>query len=171
MKSMQIRAATSQDIPAITEIYARSVVEEFVSFEHKPPSVEEMANRLSTIVDAGFPYLIAEIDGEVAGYCYASSYRPRPAYNKTVESTVYVAPKFWRQGVARRLLDSLMEECRKREYRQVIAIAACQPDADITEVASVQLHLRMGFTESGRLSGVGFKHNQWLDVILMQLTL
>ncbi len=168
---MQIREATPADIPAITQIYGRSVIEEFVSFEHEPPSIDEMTDRLTGITEAGYPYLAAETNGELAGYCYASSYRPRPAYGKTVESTVYVAPKFWRQGVARQLLGSLINECRKREFRQVIAIAACQSDAEVGKIASVQLHLRMGFVNSGRLSGVGFKHNQWLDIILMQLTL
>ncbi|MEP1207022.1 MAG: N-acetyltransferase family protein [Rhizobiaceae bacterium] len=168
---MQIRQARPDDIPAITEIYGRSVVEEFVSFEHQPPSVAEMTSRMAALIDAGYPYLVAELDGEIAGYCYASSYRPRPAYSKTVESTVYVAPKFWRQGVASRLLDSLIEQCRARQYRQMIAIAACQGDANLQEVASVQLHHRLGFATSGRLTGVGYKHNQWLDIVLMQLTL
>lgn len=168
---MQIRQARPEDAPAITLIYARSVLEEFVSFEHDPPDVEEMANRLTAIQGAGYPYLVAEIDGEVAGYCYVSSYRPRPAYSKTVESTVYVAPKFWRRGVARQLLETLIDECRNRKYRQVIAIAACQPDVEMSQVASVQLHLRLGFCESGRLTGVGYKHGQWLDIVLLQLTL
>ena len=168
---MLIREAVQDDVPAITGIYARSVLEEFVSFEHEPPSVDEMDKRMAELVAAGYPYLVAEIDGEVAGYCYASSYRPRPAYSKTVETTVYVAPKFWRQGVARQLLQELLDECRRREFRQVIAIAACQGDAELEDVASVQLHLDMGFAASGRLTGVGFKHNQWLDIVLMQLTL
>ena len=168
---MKIRPATSADIGAITAIYARSVREEFVSFEHEPPGESEMADRMTGILDAGYPYLVAEIDGEIAGYCYASSYRPRPAYNKTVESTVYVAPKFWRRGVASYLLQALIEACRDREYRQIIAIAACQGDADMEQVASVQLHLRLGFVNSGRLSQVGYKHGQWLDIVLMQLSL
>ena len=71
------------------------MIEEFVSFEHEPPSIDEMTDRLTGITEAGYPYLVAETKGELAGYCYASSYRPRPAYGKTVESTVYVAPKFW----------------------------------------------------------------------------
>ena len=168
---MLIRPATQDDVPAIAEIYARSVVEEFVSFEHEPPSVDEMGKRMAAVVAADYPYLAAEIDGKVAGYCYASSYRPRPAYSKTVETTVYVAPKFWRQGVARKLLQELLEECRRREFRQVIAIAACRGDANLEDVASVQLHLNMGFVASGRLTGVGYKHNQWLDIVLLQLTL
>ncbi len=168
---MIVRKATLEDIASITQIYARSVLEEIVSFEHQPPSADEMAGRMAALTKAGYPYLVAEIDGEVAGYCYVSSYRPRPAYSKTVESTVYVAPKYWRRGIARSLLEGLIESCRIKDYRQMIAIAACHPNSDINDVASVQLHKRLGFVESGRLSGVGFKHNLWLDVVLMQLTL
>jgi phosphinothricin acetyltransferase len=168
---MKIRPATFEDIPAISEIYGRSVIEEFASFEHTPPEVAEMAQRFTAVTGQGYPYLVAEIDGVVAGYTYASAHRPRPAYQKTVESTVYVAPALWRSGVAGALMAALVDQCRKDQFRQMIAIVACQGDADLSEIASIRLHQKLGFVESGRLKGVGYKHDQWLDIVLLQLSL
>ena len=168
---MQIRPATENDIPQIAEIYGRSVIEEFASFEHVPPSTEDMRQRFAALKDQGYPYLVAEIDGRVAGYCYASAHRPRPAYQKTVESTVYVAPQFWRKGVAAALMQALIDQCRRDDFRQMIAIVACRGDAKSDQIASVRLHTKLGFVESGRLTGVGFKPDQWLDIVLLQLSL
>ena len=102
ISTMKIRPATVDDIPAITGIYSRSVLEEFASFEHTPPGAEEMRQRFSSVTQKGYPYLVAEIDGVIAGYAYASAHRPRPAYQKTVESTVYVAPAYLAKGRCQR---------------------------------------------------------------------
>ena len=169
--AMNIRSATSADIPAITEIYARSVLEEYASFEHIPPDADEMQQRFMGVTEKGYPYLVAEIDGQIAGYVYASAHRPRPAYQKTVESTVYVAPDFWRRGIAAALMQELITRCRQSQFREMIAIVACAGDANLDEIASIQLHRRLGFVDSGRLKGVGYKHDQWLDIVLLQLSL
>lgn len=168
---MKIRSATATDIPEITEIYGRSVVEEYASFEHTPPDASEMLQRFNGVLEKGYPYLVAEMDGQVAGYVYASAHRPRPAYQKTVESTVYVAPAFWRRGVAIALMHQLIERCRAAEFREMIAIVACSQDATLDDIASIRLHRQLGFADSGRLKGVGYKHDQWLDIVLLQLTL
>lgn len=168
---MEIRPATPDDMDQIAAIYGRSVLEEFASFEHEPPDAEEMRRRFEGVVANGYPYLVAEIDGEVAGYCYASAHRPRPAYGKTAESTVYVAPAHWRKGVAQALMAALIGACRDRGYRQVIAIVACKDQDDLSQNASVRLHHRLGFHEAGRLKGVGHKHGLWLDIVLLQLSL
>ncbi|MEP0943263.1 MAG: N-acetyltransferase family protein [Rhizobiaceae bacterium] len=168
---MKVRPATAEDIPAIAAIYGRSVLEEFASFEHTPPDTAEMLTRFTAIIEKGYPYLVAEIDGVVAGYSYASAHRPRPAYQNTVESTVYVAPDFWRNGIAAELMQELIQQCRSAKFRQMIAIVACQGDADLDEIASVQLHRKLGFVDSGRLKGVGFKQGLWLDTVLLQMSL
>ena len=86
---MKIRSAVETDIPEITEIYGLSVVEETASFELEPPTLAEMTSRMKAIVDGGYPYLAAEIDGAVVGYAYASAYRPREAYGHTVENIAW----------------------------------------------------------------------------------
>ena len=94
--SVAIRPASSADIPAITRIYAHAVAHGTASFELTPPDETEMTRRMSKLLEGGFPYLAAEIDGRLAGYAYAALYRERPAYRKTVEDSVYVAPDMHR---------------------------------------------------------------------------
>lgn len=168
---MKIRSATEEDISQITDIYGRSVLEEYASFEHIPPDADEMLQRFNAVVEKGYPYLVAEIDDRVAGYVYASAHRPRPAYQKTVESTVYVAPDYWRRGIAAALMEELIDRCKEAQFREMIAIVACSGDAKLDEIASIRLHRSLGFSDSGRLKGVGYKHDQWLDIVLLQLSL
>ena len=106
MPSVSIRPATPADIPAITRIYAQSVEHGTASFELEPPDEAEMTRRMQALLDGGYPYIVAEIDGAVAGYAYAGSYRPRPAYRFSVEDSIYIDPNAQRRGVGRVLLDA-----------------------------------------------------------------
>ena len=85
MSPFSIRAATPADIPAITRIYGHAVRHGTASFELEPPDEAEMTRRMGALVDAGYPYLVAE-SGVVAGYAYAGAYRARPAYRFSVEN-------------------------------------------------------------------------------------
>ena len=109
---MLIRPAEPRDIPAITRIYAHAVLHGTASFELEPPDEAEIARRYGALIDGGFPYLVAELDGAIAGYAYAGPYRARPAYRFTVEDSIYIAPDMQRRGVGRALLDRLLLECR-----------------------------------------------------------
>jgi len=162
-----IRPATTADIPAITRIYGQSVRTATASFELEPPDEAEMARRMRALLDGGFPYLAAEIDGALAGYAYAGLYRSRPAYRFTVEDSVYVAPQAHRRGVGRALLDALIADCAARGFRQMIAVIGDSP----RQQPSVALHRAAGFREVGILEHVGFKHGRWLDSLLMQRAL
>ncbi|MDQ2953551.1 MAG: N-acetyltransferase family protein, partial [Pseudomonadota bacterium] len=90
MSPASIRPATPDDIAAITRIYAHAVTHGTASFEIDPPSAAEMARRQRALADGGYPFLVAELDGNVAGYAYAGPYRHRPAYHWSVEDSVYV---------------------------------------------------------------------------------
>ncbi len=164
---MEIRPATAADIPGIVAIYGPAVATGTASFELTPPDEAEMRRRFETITSAGFPYIVAEIDGKVAGYAYVSSYRTRPAYRFTVENSVYVAPDAQRGGVGRALLTALIEACAARGYRQIIAVIGDSPN----QPGSISLHRGCGFVEVGRLPNVGFKFGRWLDTLLMQRAL
>ena len=109
------------------------------------------------------PFLVAEAGGTVAGYAYASPWRPKPAYRHTVEDSVYLAPGQRGRGLGRLLLESLLTGCADAGVRQVIAVIA-----DSGDPASVALHRACGFAETGRLSQVGYKHGRWLDTVLLQ---
>jgi phosphinothricin acetyltransferase len=161
-----IRQSMDADVPRITEIYGRSVTEDTASFEFEPPDVPEMMRRRSALLDASFPYLVAELDGRVEGYAYAGAIRPRPAYSFTVESTVYVDPDIQRSGVGRALMKRLIEECTARGYRQMIAIIGGSQ-----HVASIEFHKTLGFQDAGIFNSVGYKHGNWLDTVQLQLAL
>jgi phosphinothricin acetyltransferase len=161
-----VRACTASDLPAVCEIYALEVREGTASFELEPPSLAEMTARFAAIESAGLPYLVADVDGAIAGYAYASAYRPRPAYRHTVEDSVYVARWARRRGVGGALLDGLVERATAQDMLQMVAIIG-----DSAHAASIQLHHRAGFRLVGTLEHVGWKLGRWLDTVIMQRAL
>ncbi|WP_040542260.1 GNAT family N-acetyltransferase [Mycolicibacterium vaccae] len=163
---MTVRPAEPEDVDAIGAIYAHHVRTGVATFELEPPGRDELLRRMAAVTDAGLPYLVAVADGQVAGYAYCAPWKSRRAYRFTVEDSVYVAPDAAGRGVGGALLDSLLDECAQVGIRQVIAVIV---DADAA--ASLALHRRRGFTDAGRLSAVGFKHDRWLDTVLLQKAL
>ena len=135
-----IRDAGPADINAITAIYAVEVTDFVNTYEYEIPDATEMLRRMRDIVDRGFPYLVAEIDGQVAGYAYANTYRTRVAYQWTVENSVYVDAAFQGKGVGTGLLQALIDACVARGYRQMVAVIG-----EPTNTASIKLHERFGF--------------------------
>lgn len=160
---LSLRPAIPADIPAITAIYGPNVREGIASFEYEPPDQAEMAKRQAAILDAGYPYLAAEIDGAVAGYAYASAYRARPGYRFACENSVYVSPAAQGKGVGRALLTRLIEECAALGYRQMIAVIG-----NLGNHGSIALHRACGFTVVGVLPSIGWKLDRWVDCVLMQ---
>ena len=163
MRTVSIRAATAADIPVITGIYAHAVRHGTASFELEPPDEAEMSRRQRALLDAGYPYLVAEANGGVMGYAYAGPYRTRPAYRYTVENSIYIAPEAHRRGIGRILLDRLITESEARGYRLMIAVIG-----DSAQAASIELHRAAGFKMVGAFEAVGYKFDRWLDSVLMQ---
>lgn len=165
MTAPAIRPATAADIPAITAIYGHAVRHGTASWELEAPDGAEMERRFEAVIAGGYPYLVAERDGRVLGYAYASAYRPRPAYRATVENSIYVAPDAPGEGAGSALLAALMEACAHRGFHQMIAVIG---DGTGASVGSRRLHERAGFHLIGVAEKVGFKHGRWLDQMLMQ---
>jgi phosphinothricin acetyltransferase len=163
---MNIRPASLADIPAITAIYAHAVETGTASFELTAPDEAEMRKRMQAVLDGKFPYFVAEIDGRIAGFAYASLYRTRPAYRFTVEDSVYVAADMQRRGIGKALLMNLIEACTALGFRQMIAVIG-----DSEQTASIGVHRACGFTDAGNLRNIGWKFGRWLDTPLMQLAL
>jgi L-amino acid N-acyltransferase YncA len=133
------------------------------SFEEVPPPLEEMVARWQAVATAGLPYLVAEVEGAVAGFSYARPYRERAAYRYTVEDSVYVAPGHLRLGVGSRLLGSLIEACEARRLHRMVAVIG-----DRDNHGSIGLHRRHGFAVAGVLDEVGHKFGRWVDLVIMQ---
>ena len=166
MSSLEIRPTSAADLPSITEIYAHEVCQGTATFELVPPDLAEMTRRFQALIDGGFPYLVATLEGSVAGYAYASSYRPRPAYRFTVENSVYLRPTLHRRGIGRQLLERLMAECEARGFRQMIAVIG-----DSANAGSIGVHAACGFQMIGTHPRGGLKFGRWLDTVMMQLAL
>ena len=166
MSSLEIRPAVVRDIPFVTEIYADAVRQGTATFELVPPDLAEMTRRFQALADGGFPYLVAILEGNVAGYAYAGPYRPRPAYRFTVENSVYLRPAVHRRGIGYQLLQRLISDCEARGFRQMIAVIG-----DSANAGSIGVHSRCGFQMIGTHPNVGLKFGRWLDTVMMQLEL
>jgi L-amino acid N-acyltransferase YncA len=158
-----IRPSRDADVPGITAIYGYHVLHGVASFEETPPDAAEIARRRNEIVKRGLPYLVAERDGRVIGYCYAGPFRPRVAYRFTVEDSVYVEAGEIGRGLGRALLEQVIARCGELGYRQMVAVIGGRET-----LGSIRLHERLGFAHMGVLPAVGFKFGRWIDIIMMQ---
>jgi L-amino acid N-acyltransferase YncA len=166
MSSLEIRPAGAADLPAVTEIYQHAVLYGTATFELIPPDLAEMTRRFAVLMDGGFPYFVAALEGQVIGYAYAGAYRPRPAYHFTVENSLYLQPAIHRRGIGLQLLQRLIAESEARGYRQMIAVIG-----DSANAGSIGVHARCGFQMIGTHPDVGFKFGRWLDTVIMQRAL
>ncbi|PAX07209.1 arsinothricin resistance N-acetyltransferase ArsN1 family B [Sphingomonas lenta] len=156
-----VRPARPDDAAALAAIYAPYVTDGVVSFELEPPDAAEMARRMAAGGDR-HPWLVAEADGAVCGYAYASPFRTRAAYAWAVETTVYVAADVQGRGCGRALYAELLDRLTRQGFTQAVGIIA------LPNEASVGLHKRLGFRFVGVNEQVGWKHGRWIDVGVWQ---
>jgi L-amino acid N-acyltransferase YncA len=159
-----IRIAEPTDAQGMLAIYAPYCESSTVSFEVAAPSVEQMAERIAATLQ-DYPWLVCEMDGEIAGYVYASRHRERAAYRWTIEVTVYVAEAYRRRGVGRALYQSLFAILRAQNYFKAFA------GITLPNLESIALHESVGFTHIGVYPAVGYKLGRWLHVGWWQLDL
>lgn len=164
-----VRPCFEQDIDQVRLIYSHHVLTGTGTFEIEPPGLEEMHARWSAVVTASWPWLVASPTRDltrVMGFAYASQFRPRAAYAKTFEDSVYVAPSGMNQGIGKMLLAEMLTMLRDDGVREVVAMIG-----DSANSASIALHARAGFKHGGVLKEVGNKFGRWLDVVVMQKSL
>jgi L-amino acid N-acyltransferase YncA len=155
---LNLRDATPADASAIAGIYNHFIVHTTISFEEDTVADAVMAQRIAEIQEAGMPWLVAEVDGNVAGYAYATKWRARAAYRYAVESSVYLSADFAGQGLGSALYACLLARLRESGKHLVVGgIALPNP-------ASVALHEKMGFEKVAHFSEVGLKFGRWIDV-------
>ncbi len=162
---MNMRDARVDDAEVIASIYNHYVLTTSISFEEAEVSAIDMAGRIADVQAAGLPWLVAEIDGVVAGYAYATKWRVRHAYRFSVETSVYIDHRRAGQGVGSALYRVVLDRLRIGGYHLAIGGIA------LPNAASVALHEKMGFVKVAHFSEVGFKFGKWTDVGYWELVL
>ena len=159
-----IRPATPADSNSIARIYNHYIAHTIVTFEEAPVTPTTMADRLAEVTTTGLPWLVAEHDGAMLGYAYASAWRARSAYRYSIESTVYLDHTHARRGLGTALYGELLPLLQTRGHHVVIAGISLPNDG------SIALHERCGFAKVAHFSEVGFKFERWVDVGYWQRT-
>ena len=157
-----VRDAVADDAESICRIYNLHVRNTIVTFEENDVPCHEMRARIAG-VQSSLPWLVAERNGDVVGYAYATKWHERAGYRYAVQSTIYVAESAWRQGVGTALYDALLERLSAGTIRTAIGVVA------LPNPASVALHEKCGFRKVGHLDRVGIKFGRWVDVGLWQI--
>lgn len=160
---LRIRPATPADVEAIGFIYGHHTLHGTGTFEEEAPSPAEMADRLARVQARGWPWLVAEQDGQVVGYAYAAQFRDRAAYRFAGEDSIYIHPDYQGAGIGRALLAALLPASAQAGFQRMFAVIG---DAD--NLGSIRLHARAGFDHCGKLDKAGFKFGRYLDVVFMQ---
>jgi L-amino acid N-acyltransferase YncA len=162
-----LRPARLEDAPAIAAIYAHHVATGTGTFELDAPDVTEIVARMDKIAQRRCPWLVAcDAQERVLGYAYAGAFRERPAYDRTVEDSIYIAPEAIGFGIGRALLVELMALCGEAGFNQMLAVIG-----DSANHASIGLHRSLGFHDVGVLREVGQKFGRVLDVVILQKSL
>lgn len=162
---VSIRLARIEDAAQVAAIYAYHVAHGTASFDTAPRTSEATAAKIAECCARHWPFLVAERDGKLIGYAYATQFRDRPAYASTCENSIYLDPSATGQGIGALLLAELVKASERAGFRQMIAVVGG------AEPASIALHRKLGFREAGRMVSVGRKHGRWLDTVYLQRSL
>lgn len=160
----EIRFATIEDAEGVLAIYGPYCESTCVSFEDVPPTIQQMRERMARIT-ALYPWLVAAVDGRVAGYVYASQHHERAGYRWSVDVAIYLASDFHRRGLGRILYNTLFAILREQGFFKAYA------GISLPNASSVGLHEHVGFKPVGVYRGAGYKFGRWVDVGWWQLEL
>ena len=163
--ALTIRSATPGDCAAIAAIYDHHARHGTATFDLEGSPVSAWALKIADVGDRRWPFLVAESDGVVVGYAYATQFRDRPAYVHACESSIYVAADQVGQGIGSALLLALKDAAKSAGFDQMIAVVGGG------EPASVALHTKCGFEQRGRMRAVGLKFGRRLDTVYLQCAL
>ncbi|WP_298494656.1 GNAT family N-acetyltransferase [uncultured Algibacter sp.] len=159
-----IRALQIDDAPALLDIYNYYVLNTTVTFDIDPISIEAFVNKLN-LITKNYPFIVYEEDNEILGYAYGSQFRPKPAYNYVVESTVYVTHTAQGKQIGTKLYKELIRLLKQTNLHTVLGVLTIPNDA------SIKLHEKFGFEQVANLKEVGFKFGEWQNVGIWQLKL
>ena len=165
--SWTVADATEGDLPDVLALYRHYVRNSVVTFDEKPPTLTQFRSKFRHLQKLGYPFRIARSpQGTLLGYAYVFPFREKSAFRKTVESSIYLGPAATGRGLGKVLLADLIGACTEAGLKEIIAVIA-----DQGAEASLALHQKFGFVETGRMGKVGFKFERWIGIILMQRSL
>lgn len=167
MTDISFRPVALADAPVLLDIYNHYVTTSTVTFDLEPWTVHDMEHKIDAVQALGMPFIAVELDGDLIGYAYLSTWREKCAYETTMENTLYLRENARGLGIGRLLLDESLRLGAEAGVREVIAVIADTTDA----IPSVKLHERAGFTHVGAMANVGRKFDQWIGVVMMQKSL
>lgn len=163
-----IRQATIEDAKDILKIYSPYVLETAITFEYEVPTLEEFVDRIRKIIEK-YPYLVAEVKGEVVGYAYASTFKDRAAYDWCVETSIYLAKNMRGKGIGKMLYEALEEALKKQNILNANAcITYAEAEDEYHTNGSMHFHEKMGYRLIGRFHQCGYKFGKWYDMIWME---
>ena len=166
---MNIRVACLDDVKRLLEIYGYYVINTAVSFEYEIPTEEEFCSRMENTLK-NYPYLVAEEDGKIVGYAYASRFHSRKAYTHGAELSIYLCKDYRGKGIGKKLYKEIQDILFKQN---VLIVYACIAETENSEDlyltdASIRFHLKEGFEITGRHVRSGLKFNHWYNVVWME---
>lgn len=159
-----IRSVHIEDAQALLDIYNYYVLHTTVTFDIEPLALETFQTKIEHIITS-YPFIVFESEGEILGFAYGSRFRPKPAYDYVVESTVYVKHGHHGKQIGSKLYAELLKQLKQTKLHTVLGVLTVPNDA------SIKLHERFGFKQVATLDEVGFKFGQWQDVGIWQLHL
>jgi phosphinothricin acetyltransferase len=160
-----IRKATAADAEAIAGIYNHYIQETIITFEEQPVPASDIAKRIAEVSAASLPWLVAEKNGSLVGYAYATKWKDRSAYRFSVETTIYLDPDVVGKGIGTSLYQALLTQLKDLELHVAVGCIA------LPNSASIVLHEKLGFRKVAHFSDVGFKFSKWIDVAYWELLL
>ena len=168
MNAIHIRIAGPQDAEALLAIYAPYVEKTAITFEYAVPTIAEFKARIARILEK-YPYIVAELDGKIAGYAYAGCFNPRSAYDWAVETTIYVREDLKKAGIGRTLYRAMEDILALQNIRNLNACIAC-PEADDEYLTrnSIQFHEHLGYRLVGEFQKCGYKFGRWYNMVWME---
>lgn len=167
MTGLTFRTATAADAPALVDIYNYYVETSTVTFDLDKWTAADMEHKIETVAQLSMPFVVVEIEGDIVGYGYLSTWRDKCAYETTMENTLYLRNDSRGLGIGQPLLDEIVRRGAAAGVREIIAVISASTDA----VPSIRLHEKAGFVRVGEMPNVGRKFDEWLGVVMMQKSL
>ncbi len=168
IQDITIRLARGADVKDLIGIYAPYVENTAVTFEYEVPSPSEFLARMERVLEK-YPYLIAECEGEIVGYAYGGPFHNRPAYGWAAETTVYVRQDKKKQGIGKKLYDTLELLLKEQGILNLNAcIADPEREDEYLKKDSIAFHERLGYQFVGRFHNCGYKFKRWYHMVWME---